>query len=180
MATKLTILTLKIAIHLHLVAEDCTISSSRSRRPVRKFLGIPSYNAVADIAAVSFSVHLKSEDVQWRTADVYEGVSRSFRTQSITKYTLTTINTGWEATQRVMAAKLTRLTHKIAIQLHLVTESCTICSSAPGGQSGNFWKHHRTWMPYYYTWWQPSVLVMLSHRTLENCIELYRDWQFSA
>jgi hypothetical protein len=30
-------------------------------------------------------------------------------------------------TQRVMAAKLTRLTHKIAIQLHL--ESCAICSS---------------------------------------------------
>jgi hypothetical protein len=28
-----------------------------------------------------------------------------------------------------MAAKLTRLTHKIVIQLHLVTESCTICSS---------------------------------------------------
>jgi hypothetical protein len=32
-------------------------------------------------------------------------------------------NTRWEATQRVMAAKLTRLTHKIAIQLHLVAES---------------------------------------------------------
>jgi len=28
-----------------------------------------------------------------------------------------------------MAAKLTRLTHKIAIQLHLVAESYTICSS---------------------------------------------------
>jgi hypothetical protein len=28
-----------------------------------------------------------------------------------------------------MAAKLTRLTHKIAIQLHLVAESCTICNS---------------------------------------------------
>jgi len=28
-----------------------------------------------------------------------------------------------------MAAKLTRLTHNIAIQLHLVAESCTICSS---------------------------------------------------
>jgi hypothetical protein len=28
-----------------------------------------------------------------------------------------------------MAAKLIRLTHKIAIQLHLVAESCTICSS---------------------------------------------------
>jgi hypothetical protein len=28
-----------------------------------------------------------------------------------------------------MEANLTRLTHKIAIQLHLVVESCTICSS---------------------------------------------------
>jgi hypothetical protein len=28
-----------------------------------------------------------------------------------------------------MAAKLTRLTHKIAIQLHLVAESCITCSS---------------------------------------------------
>jgi len=28
-----------------------------------------------------------------------------------------------------MAAKLTRLTHKIAIQLHVAAESCTICSS---------------------------------------------------
>jgi len=28
-----------------------------------------------------------------------------------------------------MAAKLTRLAHKVAIQLHLVGESCTLCSS---------------------------------------------------
>jgi hypothetical protein len=28
-----------------------------------------------------------------------------------------------------MAVKLNRLTHKIAIQLHLVAESCIICSS---------------------------------------------------
>jgi hypothetical protein len=54
------------------------------------------------------------------------GVSKSFWTELITK---STTNTRWEATQRVMAAKLTRLTHKIAIQLHLVVESCTICSS---------------------------------------------------
>jgi hypothetical protein len=60
---------------------------------------------------------------------IYEGVSKSYRTEAITTYTLTTINTRWEATQRVMAAKLTRLTHNIAIQLHLVAESCTICSS---------------------------------------------------
>jgi hypothetical protein len=30
-----------------------------------------------------------------------------------------------------MVAKLTRLTHKITIQLHLVAESCTIYSSCP-------------------------------------------------
>jgi hypothetical protein len=43
MAAKLTRLTQKIAIQLHLVAESCTICSSRSRRPVRKLLDTPSY-----------------------------------------------------------------------------------------------------------------------------------------
>jgi hypothetical protein len=37
--------------------------------------------------------------------------------------------TRWEATKRVMEAKLNRLTHKIAIQLQLVAKSCTICNS---------------------------------------------------
>jgi hypothetical protein len=54
---------------------------------------------------------------------------KSFRTESITKYTLTFGITRWDATQRVMAGKITRLTHKIAIQLHIVAESCTICNS---------------------------------------------------
>jgi len=41
-----------------------------------------------------------------------------------------------------MAAKLTRLTHKIAVQLHLGAKSCTIFAAhAPGDQSGNFWIH---------------------------------------
>jgi len=40
-----------------------------------------------------------------------------------------------------MAAKLTRLSHKIAIQLHLVAESCTICCSRSRRPSGNFWIH---------------------------------------
>jgi hypothetical protein len=62
----------------------------------------------------------------------HECVSKSFRTESITKYTLTTINTRWEATERVMATKLTRLTYKITIPLHSVAESCTICSSRSG------------------------------------------------
>jgi hypothetical protein len=56
------------------------------------------------------------------------GVSESSRTESIMKYMLTTINTR-KATKRVKAPKQTSMTHKIAIQLHLVAESCTICSS---------------------------------------------------
>jgi len=59
----------------------------------------------------------------------YEDVSKSFRTDWITKYTLTTINTRCEATQTVMAAKPTRLTYKIVIQLHTVAQSCTVCIS---------------------------------------------------
>jgi hypothetical protein len=43
MAAKLTRMIHKIAIHLNLVAESCTICSSRSRRPVRKLLDTPSY-----------------------------------------------------------------------------------------------------------------------------------------
>jgi hypothetical protein len=42
MATKLTRLTHKISIKLHLMAESCTICSSRSRRPDRKLLDTPS------------------------------------------------------------------------------------------------------------------------------------------
>jgi hypothetical protein len=59
---------------------------------------------------------------------IYEGVSKSFRTESITKYTLTTINNCWEAKQRIMAAKHSRLTHKIALQLHLMAECSAIYS----------------------------------------------------
>jgi len=68
------------------------------------------------------------QDTLWRRS-TYEGVSRSYRTESISKYTLTTTNTRWEATQKLKASKLTRLTHKVEIQLHLVTESSAICSS---------------------------------------------------
>jgi hypothetical protein len=57
------------------------------------------------------------------------GCIQKFPVWVIMKYTLTTINTRWEATQRVMVAKLPRLTHTIAIQLHLMAESSTICSS---------------------------------------------------
>jgi hypothetical protein len=43
MAAKLTRLTHKIEIQIHIVAESCTICSSRSRRPVRKLLDKLSY-----------------------------------------------------------------------------------------------------------------------------------------
>jgi len=43
MAAKLTRLTHKIAIQLHLVAEGGNIYSSRSRRPIRKLMDTPSY-----------------------------------------------------------------------------------------------------------------------------------------
>jgi hypothetical protein len=52
-------------------------------------------------------------------------------------------NTRKDATQGIMAAKLTILTHKIAIQLQLVAESCTSCNSCSSGQSGNFSIHPR-------------------------------------
>jgi hypothetical protein len=59
----------------------------------------------------------------------YGVITKSFRTESIRKCTITFGTTRWEATKMVMAAELTRLTHQIAIQLHLVTKSSTICSS---------------------------------------------------
>jgi hypothetical protein len=43
MVAKLTRLTHRIAIQLHLVAENCTIWSSHSRWPVWKLLDTPSY-----------------------------------------------------------------------------------------------------------------------------------------
>jgi len=59
----------------------------------------------------------------------FEDVSKSFRTESIKKYTLTFGITRWKATQRVMVAKLTTLTHIIAIKLYLMAERYIICSS---------------------------------------------------
>jgi len=40
-----------------------------------------------------------------------------------------------------MVAKLIRLTHKIAMQLHQVADTVPFAVPAPGGQSGNFWIH---------------------------------------
>jgi hypothetical protein len=55
------------------------------------------------------------------------GCIQKFPDWVITKET--TINTHWEVTQGIMEAKLTRLTHEVPIQLHLLAESYTIYSS---------------------------------------------------
>jgi hypothetical protein len=72
------------------------------------------------------NIHSSGSSVSFGTI---RGCIQKFPDWVITKYTLTTINTIWETTKRVMAAKITRLTHKIAVQLYLVAQSCTIFSS---------------------------------------------------
>jgi len=72
---------------------------------------------------------------------LYEDVSKSFWTESITKCMLTTINTCSEATQRVMVAKLTRLAHKIAYTTAPSGRAVPFTVLAAGSQSRNFWIH---------------------------------------
>jgi hypothetical protein len=61
MAAKLARLTHKIPIPLHLVAENYTICSSRSRRPFRKLLDTPSYFVTAtDISTDLDGFHLNA------------------------------------------------------------------------------------------------------------------------
>jgi hypothetical protein len=57
MATKLTRLTHKIAIKLHLVAESSTNCSPRSRRPVQKLLDKPSCVCVRTKFEPRYSTH---------------------------------------------------------------------------------------------------------------------------
>jgi len=45
-----------------------------------------------------------------------------------------------------MAAKLTRPTHKILIQLHVVAESYNICSSSSRRTVRKFWIHPRVYV----------------------------------
>jgi hypothetical protein len=74
---------------------------------------------------------------------VYEDVSRSFRTESITKYTLTTIKTRSEVTKRSCVGK----THWTGSQNSDRTapsgRELPFAVLSQGGQSGNFWLHSR-------------------------------------
>jgi len=53
MTAKLTRLTHKIAIQLHLRAVSCTTCGSRSRRPVRELLDTPSYSTDQIVTSTS-------------------------------------------------------------------------------------------------------------------------------
>jgi hypothetical protein len=101
--------------------------------------------------------------------NVYESVSKSFRTESIMNYMIMTINIHWEATQGVMEAKLTRVTHKISIQLHLVAESCTICNlhsrqpvqKLPDTPPYSHWPNRKCYWEYSYIYWNEEIAYLL-------------------
>jgi hypothetical protein len=65
-----------------------------------------------------------------------------------------------------MAAKLTRLAHKIAIKLHLVA-AIPFAILAPGGQSGNFWIYSPIFGKYMYS--TDIVIRDITLQTLKKC-----------
>jgi len=66
-----------------------------------------------------------------------------------------------------MAANLTRLTHKIAIQLHLVQKAEPFAVLVPGGQSRNFWIHPHTFYchsvtEYFFSEFRTKLCVLMA------------------
>jgi hypothetical protein len=112
-----------------------TIAQKRGKRLNRKYLEI--FNFVAWELRVWNKQGKLDKDLEnslMRSLIIctpldIRGCIQKFPDWVIKKHTFTFGITRWEATQRVMASEFTRLIHKIAIELHLVAESCTICSS---------------------------------------------------
>jgi len=76
-----------------------------------------------------------------------------------------------------MAAKLTRMSHQIVIQLHLVAECCTICSSRSRWPVRNLWIHpriHFVWELFMYScYFLYSWLFMLYNCSdCRGCVSL--------
>jgi hypothetical protein len=88
--------------------------------------------AVLSISCASGAVFRSLKQTQIRSSNSAISLLTENRRSHSTR---TTTNTRWEATQRVMAAKLTRLTHNCVYWQRAVPYSVL----APGGQSGNFW-----------------------------------------
>jgi len=77
-----------------------------------------------------------------------------------------------------MAAKLTRLTYRIAIQLYIVAESCTICSSCPRQPvrkllDTSLYKervcHHKRWVNWV-KWWCIQIQAKKCYVLHSYCI----------
>jgi hypothetical protein len=88
---------------------------SRRRRSVEAQLTLNRPN-------MHFVIHIKY-------LDIIRVCNQKFPDWVITKYTPIFGITRWKAKHRVMTAELSRLTHKIAMQLLLVAGSCTIYCS---------------------------------------------------
>jgi hypothetical protein len=158
MAEKLTRLSHKIAIQLHLVAERCTICRSRSRRPVRKLLDTPSYlmdysvwvfrpnfafiseNQLNRINRI-FLLHISLSPSVCNL--IYEGVSKSFRTGRL------------ERELQMVHLSATRCSFIAILWVSLVSfAAITLCIASQRAiqnvsvyflmiQSGNVWIHPR-------------------------------------
>jgi hypothetical protein len=81
---KLTRLTHKIATQLHLVAESCTIYSSRSRRPARKLLDTLSY-LISPYVKVALTCILQGR-VIWFNNDFISHYTVEFEGMSVKKW----------------------------------------------------------------------------------------------
>jgi len=69
-----------------------------------------------------------------------------------------------------MAAKLTRLTHKIAIQVRLVAESCTIRSSSLQAASAETWIYRRVTLASWYGVCLITVRLVKNPNILRECV----------
>jgi hypothetical protein len=109
------------AVNVEFILDNMTLNQSNFVSPLsvifhKRYLGRIIYHSPWNVCISLSSLHIRR-------------CIQKFPDWVVTKYTLITINTRWKATQRVMAAKLTRLTHKIATQLRLMAERYIICSS---------------------------------------------------
>jgi hypothetical protein len=78
------------------------------------------------VVLISDIITTHTEHSEFKIMHKYEGVPKSIRTESITKWT--TINTRWEATQRVMEVKLATLTHNSGREVYDLQFSLQVVS----------------------------------------------------
>jgi len=88
-----------------------------------------------------YELHKQGQNVNWHMTT---RVRRCI--QKFPDWVDNDINNSLRSNTKVIEAKFTRLTHKIATQLHLVAESVPFAVLAPGCQSGKFGIHPRIFL----------------------------------